>query len=145
MANEFKSYKKLDWDGKCCPFRGSPNNMRAAICNAQSHKQILSRHDTCFHFCRDQFNEECSLFQKSKKGSAFIRQKRRERSAKKPRECGCGCEGLTKGGEFLPGHDARHKGNLKRGVKALREKKKLNKGETKYLQEMRSELERRDW
>lgn len=40
------------------------------------------------------------------------------RNGKIPRLCGCGCDGLTKGGEFLPGHDARFKGNLKRKAKA---------------------------
>lgn len=25
----------------------------------------------------------------------------------RPKICGCGCGGMTKGGEFLPGHDAK--------------------------------------
>ena len=25
----------------------------------------------------------------------------------RPKACGCGCGGITKGGEFLPGHDAK--------------------------------------
>lgn len=29
-----------------------------------------------------------------------------------PRECTCGCGGMTAGGLFLPGHDARYKGRL---------------------------------
>ena len=36
-----------------------------------------------------------------------------------PRECACGCGGMTKGGRFLPGHDAKHKGNL---IRTVREK-----------------------
>lgn len=31
-----------------------------------------------------------------------------------PRECDCGCGGMTKGGLFLPGHDAKLKSRLKR-------------------------------
>lgn len=31
----------------------------------------------------------------------------RTRAAKEPKECKCGCGGMTKGGMFLPGHDAR--------------------------------------
>lgn len=31
---------------------------------------------------------------------------------RQPRACGCGCEAETRGGEFLPGHDARLKGQL---------------------------------
>lgn len=33
-----------------------------------------------------------------------------------PRECTCGCGGTTKGGKFLPGHDARFKGALLKRV-----------------------------
>jgi hypothetical protein len=36
----------------------------------------------------------------------------------RPRKCKCGCEGVTKGGRFLPGHDATLKSRLfKRAVK----------------------------
>lgn len=34
-------------------------------------------------------------------------QARAERKAAQSRPCTCGCEGVTKGGAFLPGHDAR--------------------------------------
>lgn len=34
-----------------------------------------------------------------------------------PQDCWCGCEGLTKGGRFLPGHDAKLKGRLTGTVK----------------------------
>lgn len=30
----------------------------------------------------------------------------------KSRPCGCGCGDVTKGGTFLPGHDARHRSDL---------------------------------
>jgi len=26
---------------------------------------------------------------------------------KHPQECGCGCQEMTKGGKFIPGHDAK--------------------------------------
>lgn len=35
-----------------------------------------------------------------------------------PNTCVCGCGGTTKGGKFLPGHDARHKSNLIKEVLA---------------------------
>lgn len=40
----------------------------------------------------------------------------RERKPAKPKsqECGCECGGSTKGGRFLPGHDARLKSELRR-------------------------------
>jgi hypothetical protein len=36
----------------------------------------------------------------------------------KPKECACGCGELTRGGEFLPGHDARFRGRLLRQIDA---------------------------
>lgn len=33
---------------------------------------------------------------------------REPREKKEPRQCLCGCGGMTKGGRFLPGHDARY-------------------------------------
>lgn len=33
---------------------------------------------------------------------------------REPQACGCGCGGMTKGGRFLPGHDARMHGQQKR-------------------------------
>jgi hypothetical protein len=35
---------------------------------------------------------------------------------REPRECLCSCGGMTKGGRFLPGHDARLHGELKRNL-----------------------------
>jgi hypothetical protein len=34
------------------------------------------------------------------------------RKVRKPRDCACGCGGITAGGEFLPGHDAKLLSNL---------------------------------
>lgn len=45
----------------------------------------------------------------------------RMRKPKPPKECGCGCGEMTKGGEFLPGHDSYLKGL------ALRIERKLMK------------------
>lgn len=39
---------------------------------------------------------------------------RKPRAAKAPVECTCGCGGMTKGGRFLPGHDARYHAAQKR-------------------------------
>lgn len=36
----------------------------------------------------------------------------RTRKGKDPKECKCGCGGMTKGGIFLPGHDARYHSRL---------------------------------
>jgi hypothetical protein len=40
------------------------------------------------------------------------------RPASKGPDCQCGCGGQTKGGRFLPGHDAKLKGKLKRAARA---------------------------
>lgn len=39
-----------------------------------------------------------------------------KRVAANPQECQCGCGGMTRGGKFLPGHDARLKGRLKKAA-----------------------------
>lgn len=48
------------------------------------------------------------------------RRPRKPRQAARPTSgtCICGCEGTTKGGRFLPGHDAKLKGTLKRAASA---------------------------
>ena len=38
------------------------------------------------------------------------------REGRTPRRCLCSCGGMTKGGRFLPGHDARLHGELKRNL-----------------------------
>lgn len=42
----------------------------------------------------------------------------RVRAAKEPKECLCGCGGMTKGGRFLPGHDARYHAAQKKAAAA---------------------------
>lgn len=44
------------------------------------------------------------------------------KKARPPKECGCGCGNMTKGGNFIPGHDARLHGwalRVERGVVKL--------------------------
>ena len=36
---------------------------------------------------------------------------------KVPQECECGCDSKTKGGRFLPGHDAKLKSQLLQAIK----------------------------
>ncbi|AOE44398.1 hypothetical protein SEA_GHOBES_47 [Gordonia phage Ghobes] len=43
------------------------------------------------------------------------------KKGKTPKNCVCGCEQLTRGGNYLPGHDARHAGHLARRVVEGRE------------------------
>lgn len=40
--------------------------------------------------------------------------KPRQRKVATPQECRCGCGDMTKGGNYLPGHDARHAGQVAR-------------------------------
>lgn len=35
-----------------------------------------------------------------------------------PKACGCGCGDLTRGGDFLPGHDARFRGQMLKAIDA---------------------------
>jgi len=39
---------------------------------------------------------------------AAVNKPKAVRKAKEPKQCTCGCGGMTKGGSFLPGHDARY-------------------------------------
>ncbi|MEB3065389.1 hypothetical protein [[Mycobacterium] zoologicum] len=41
-----------------------------------------------------------------------------KRRTKVMRQCGCGCKEMTGGGQYRPGHDARHAGNVGRLVAA---------------------------
>lgn len=43
---------------------------------------------------------------------------REPKPAKAGQDCTCGCGGVTKGGRFLPGHDARYHAALKREAAA---------------------------
>lgn len=45
--------------------------------------------------------------------AATATKERTTKAAPEPRACACGCEGLTKGGRFLPGHDARFHARVK--------------------------------
>jgi hypothetical protein len=42
-----------------------------------------------------------------KAAEAAVAKPKAVRKAKAGQDCGCGCGGTTKGGRFLPGHDAR--------------------------------------
>jgi hypothetical protein len=139
-----RSDKDLDWKGKCCPLRGEAYNARAPYCNAGTYKVLMSNDVNCFTYCRDCF-KECSNYKKAGKNpfTGENEEARRIIMAKKaekktPRKCGCGCGGSTKGGEFLPGHDARHKGNLKR---AYLDPKTADAKRA----DVKTELERRKW
>jgi hypothetical protein len=46
----------------------------------------------------------------------------RAKKAKPPKKCGCGCGSMTRGGDFVPGHDGRPKGwaiRVERGIVKL--------------------------
>lgn len=38
----------------------------------------------------------------------------KRKNNKAPKQCACGCKGMTKGGTWLPGHDAKHASNMKK-------------------------------
>jgi hypothetical protein len=63
-----------------------------------------------------------------------------------PRKCICGCGGLTKGGSFLPGHDARYKSHLVKealaGGNPEAEEILRQRGWTKFLDKAREVAER---
>lgn len=61
----------------------------------------------------------------------------RMRKAKPPKECGCGCGEMTKGGNFLPGHDSYLHGlalRVERGVMKLKDIE--HEGQRKAVQKL---------
>lgn len=52
------------------------------------------------------------------KAGAKAKGARKAKAHKESRKCGCGCGKMTKGGEFLPGHDSRLKSQLLKKEKA---------------------------
>lgn len=50
--------------------------------------------------------------EKAEKEAPKQASKRSSRPAAEPKECACGCGGMTSGGTWLPGHDAKHKSKL---------------------------------
>jgi len=42
-----------------------------------------------------------------------------------PKECGCGCGGMTKGGTFLPGHDQKTVSAIIEKVGSIKELRRL--------------------
>lgn len=60
----------------------------------------------------------------TKSGLPALPTMKRTRKPKPAQDCSCGCGGQTKGGRFLPGHDARLHGwvlRVERGVCTLRD------------------------
>ena len=42
-----------------------------------------------------------------------------------PKPCGCGCKGMTKGGDYLPGHDQKLRAAIEERVGGLQNLKSL--------------------
>jgi hypothetical protein len=53
-----------------------------------------------------------------KDAKARARAMRPTKTKAEPKECGCGCGELTRGGDFLPGHDARFRGQMLKAIDA---------------------------
>ncbi len=42
-----------------------------------------------------------------------------------PKPCGCGCKGMTKGGDYLPGHDQKLRAAIEEKAGGIQNLKKL--------------------
>src|SRR5215218_2745767 len=62
--------------------------------------------------------EIAELEQALKDKKARLRELRPTKSKAEPRECQCGCGGMTGGGLFLPGHDAKMRSRLLTAIRA---------------------------
>ena len=67
----------------------------------------------------EQIREEIARLEAElKDAKARARALRPTKANAEPKECGCGCGELTRGGEFLPGHDARFRGQMLKAIDA---------------------------
>jgi hypothetical protein len=67
----------------------------------------------------EQIREEIARLEAElKDAKARARALRPTKAKAEPKECGCGCGELTRGGEFLPGHDARFRGQMLKAIDA---------------------------
>lgn len=73
-----------------------------------------------------------------------------KKAAPTPKVCGCGCGGMTKGGTYIIGHDAKHKSALVKAVlsgtkaEAAKASKVLDeRGWTKFVDKARETAERK--
>ena len=67
----------------------------------------------------EQVREEIARLEAELKDTkARARALRPTKAKAEPKECGCGCGELTRGGDFLPGHDARFRGQMLKAIDA---------------------------
>ena len=67
----------------------------------------------------EQIREEIARLEAELKDKkAELRALRPTKTKAEPKECGCGCGELTRGGDFLPGHDARFRGQMLKAIDA---------------------------
>src|SRR3712207_3036745 len=69
----------------------------------------------------EQIREEIAALEaqlKDKKAELRAAKGSTAKAKAEPKECGCGCGELTRGGDFLPGHDARFQGQMLKAIDA---------------------------
>lgn len=91
---------ELREDGIDCPLRVRPSNIDWILAKVGQEARVAPPEDAP----RPSYSEGLGDERKSSRSVS-------------PQDCWCGCEGLTKGGRFLPGHDAKLKGRLTGTVK----------------------------
>lgn len=113
--------EELNPDLTCLDAAGCALRIEARLAADPLHQLILQ--------CRTTRLEGGEVVERKRRPTPVEKQARKvERAAAKQRPCTCGCEGVTKGGAFLPGHDARfvsqwvrdveHRTNAARTIKA---------------------------
>lgn len=103
--------------GEPCPEVMREQDGRYVACGHESHKvdevgdRILEQ-DRKQRLLEHVIPEVEQRFQEELEAIEARRDSGNGRSKRDPRECMCGCGGTTKGGRFLPGHDAKLKSQL---------------------------------
>jgi hypothetical protein len=128
------------WACRCTDGGCTPGRRRCAYCNNRNTDEVDPTTWECFDIeaCRatvetkrenDPFTHQLREIQERAEMAKIEndKQKAEKREAKpKTGTCVCGCDGTTKGGKFLPGHDARFVSTL---VKAAGEANFTSKAE----------------
>jgi len=75
---------------------------------------------------------ESQMLEALASGEEKMQKKQAVKKKKQPVPCGCGCGGMTGGGKFLPGHDAKLKGRL---IRQCREGTEVQKKKARAMLE----------
>lgn len=119
--------------GEPCPEVMRDRNGRYTACGHESHKvdeagERILEQERKEHLLNNVIPEVERRFEEEQEAIEARRQNVEhngdgEAKQREPRECMCGCGEMTKGGRFLPGHDAKLKSKLLNTIRNIEARK----------------------